>query len=165
MCLTFSFFMHVFFQVLSNEEGDRSRRSNDEYAFVGMQRLQQGSGLLVLHPDNSSRNDATVTKRERPVSMNVGPAVQFPPRIRNSPMVPSTFPNRFREVQAGGSPTMSQTAADEGSRTGIKGPGILSSIKAGVGTAKNSSGLASPADRAVMTRSFVTEPESWSTPR
>ncbi|TYI79270.1 hypothetical protein E1A91_D05G011400v1 [Gossypium mustelinum] len=49
--------------------------------------------------------------------------------------------NRFKDTTVGPS-VISQAAADEGSRTGIKGPGILSSINAsGVPTEKGSSAI------------------------
>ncbi|KAJ6758517.1 PROTEIN TIFY 4A-RELATED-RELATED [Salix koriyanagi] len=90
--------------------GERSRRSNDDEVFYGMQSRRPSSASLTVQPSNGNRLDAN-----------------FPT-------------NRFRDTNAGPS-VISQSAADEGSRTGIKGPGILSSINAGSGISeKNSSG-------------------------
>ncbi|KAI4379763.1 hypothetical protein MLD38_006017 [Melastoma candidum] len=149
-------------KVIQNGELEKLRRSNDEYAFAGMQRLQQGSGSLVLRSGNNSRNDATFSKWDRPISMNMGSAVQFPSRIQNSPMASQALPNRFRDVQIGASPITAQAAADEGSRTGIKGPSILSSIKSGVGPEKSSQGLGPSANRALI--GSLAEPESSNIP-
>ncbi|KAK7851014.1 protein tify 8 [Quercus suber] len=93
----------------------------------------------------------------------------------STPSVPSTWgqfapilhqvpSNRFRDANAGPS-TISQSAADEGSRTGIKGPGILSSINASGGASeRNSSGML-PIGNRQKSGTNVLEPESSAPPR
>lgn len=143
--------------------GERPRRSNEEDVFLGVQPLRQSSGSLILHPGSSSRNEATVSKWERPMSMNMGPAVQFPPRGgQYVPFVHNAPPNRLREVHPS-PPVLSQSAADEGSRTGIKGPGILSSMNAGTSSEKNLSVMLPSGNRA-KTAALMTEPESFNPP-
>ncbi|KAI3414465.1 Tify domain-containing protein [Psidium guajava] len=143
--------------------GERPRRSNEEEVFLGVQPLRQSSGSLILHPGSSSRNEATVSKWERPMPVNLGSAVQFPPRGgQYVPFVHNVPPNRFREVHPS-PPVLSQSAADEGSRTGIKGPGILSSMNAGTSTDKNLSAML-PSGIRSKTATVSTEPESFNPP-
>ncbi|TQD81307.1 hypothetical protein C1H46_033121 [Malus baccata] len=119
--------------------GERPRRSNDDEAVFATQPLRPTSGSLIFQSPLGGRVD---TKWERPTPMNMGAAVQYPPRGGHFvPMVHQLPSNRFRDANA--SPNnISQSAADEGSRTGIKGPGILSSINAGSDAPeRNSSGV------------------------
>jgi len=114
-----------FTQVLRNAAGDRSRRPNDEEVLVGMQSLKQSSPQ-IFQPPTSTKIDAN--KWERSILMNVGPSMQYPPRGGQlAPFVHQMASSKIRDTNAGPS-FISQSAADEGSRTGIKGPGILSSI-------------------------------------
>ncbi|KAM0973844.1 hypothetical protein ACFX2C_017116 [Malus domestica] len=119
--------------------GERPRRSNDDEAVFATQPPRPTSGSLIFQSPLGGRVD---TKWERPTPMNMGAAVQYPPRGGHFvPMVHQLPSNRFRDANA--SPNnISQSAADEGSRTGIKGPGILSSINAGSDAPeRNSSGV------------------------
>ncbi|QCE16196.1 hypothetical protein DEO72_LG11g3209 [Vigna unguiculata] len=112
-------------KVLRNAAGDRSRRPNDEEVLVGMQSLKQSSPQ-IFQPPTSTKIDAN--KWERSILMNVGPSMQYPPRGGQlAPFVHQMASSKIRDTNAGPS-FISQSAADEGSRTGIKGPGILSSI-------------------------------------
>ncbi|KAF8034657.1 hypothetical protein BT93_C0846 [Corymbia citriodora subsp. variegata] len=142
--------------------GERPRRSNEEEVFLGVQPLRQSSGSLILHPGSGSRNEATVSKWERPMPMNLNPAVQFPPRGGQYVPFHNVPPNRLREVHPS-PPVLSQSAADEGSRTGIKGPGILSSMNAGTSSEKNLSAMLPSGNRA-KTATLITEPESFNPP-
>ena len=73
------------------------------------------------------------------------------------PFMPHVLPNRFREANAGPS-NISHSAADEGSRTGRKGPGILSSLSpAGGASERNPSGSLQPRQKGAT---VSTEPES-----
>ncbi|XP_011026519.1 PREDICTED: protein TIFY 8-like isoform X2 [Populus euphratica] len=133
-----------------------SKRSNSDSAFTGprdgvpqrvhdsiesvhlMKSKRPSSASLSLQPSAGNRLDANVSKWERSIPMGVGAyptcGGQFVPFTHQVPT------NRFRDTNVGPS-VISQSAADEGSRTGIKGPGILSSINAGGGISeKNSSG-------------------------
>ncbi|XP_056174809.1 protein TIFY 8 isoform X2 [Syzygium oleosum] len=155
--------LHLMKILRNGAGGERPRRSNEEEVLLGVQPLRQSSGSLILHPGSSSRNEATVSKWERPMPMNLGPAVQFAPRGgQYVPFVHNVPPNRFREVHPS-PPVLSQSAADEGSRTGIKGPGILSSMTAGTSSEKNLSAMPPSGNRA-KTATLITEPESFNPP-
>ena len=128
-----------FTQVLRNAAGgDRSRRPSDDEVLLGMQSMKQSS--QIFQPPSSSKIDAN--KWERSILMNVGPSMQHPPRGGQlAPFVHQMASSKMRDTNAGPS-FISQSAADEGSRTGIKGPGILSSINAAaMATEKTPSGL------------------------
>ncbi|KAI6681481.1 hypothetical protein NL676_035362 [Syzygium grande] len=131
--------LHLMKILRNGAGGERPRRSNEEEVFLGVQPLRQSSGSLILHP------------------------VQFAPRGgQYVPFVHNVPPNRFREVHPS-PPVLSQPAADEGSRTGIKGPGILSSMNAGTSSEKNLSAMPPSGNRA-KTATLITEPESFNPP-
>ncbi|XP_012078632.1 protein TIFY 8 isoform X2 [Jatropha curcas] len=132
--------LHLMKMIKNGGGGERPRRStNDDEVFYGMQAMRPTSASLILQSSAGSRLDANVSKWER--SIPVGTAIQYPPRSGLFvPFMHQVPANKFRDINAGPS-VISQSAADEGSRTGIKGPGILSSINTGTGiTEKNSSG-------------------------
>lgn len=105
--------------------GERPRRPNDDEVLLGMQSLKPSSASQIFQPPTSTKIDAN--KWERSILMNVGPSMQHPPRGGQlTPFVHQTASNKIRDANAGPS-FISQSAADEGSRTGIKGPGILGS--------------------------------------
>ncbi|ESW09065.1 hypothetical protein PHAVU_009G097300 [Phaseolus vulgaris] len=125
-------------KVLRNAAGgDRSRRPSEDEVLLGMQSMKQSS--QIFQPPSSSKIDAN--KWERSILMNVGP-LQHPPRGGQlTPFVHQMASSKIRDTNAGPS-FISQSAADEGSRTGIKGPGILSSINAAaMGTEKTPSAV------------------------
>ncbi|KAJ6406303.1 hypothetical protein OIU84_009930 [Salix udensis] len=136
--------------------GERSRRSNNDEAFYGMQPMRPSSASLILQPSACSRLDANVSKRERSIPMGIGAYLprggQFVPLTHQVPT------NRFRDTNAGPS-IISQSAADEGSRTGIKGPGILSSINAGSGVSEKNSSRGLPIGGKPKTGIHISEPE------
>jgi hypothetical protein len=133
--------------------------------FVGMQSMRPTPASLVFQPPTGSRTDANVSKWERPMSMNVGPAVQYPPRGGQfAPILHQVHSNRVRDATAGPS-IISQSAADEGSRTGIKGPVILSSINATSGVSERNSSAVLPSGNRQKSGTNVLEPESSAPPR
>ncbi|TKY74682.1 TIFY 8 [Spatholobus suberectus] len=113
-------------KVLRNAAGgERSRRPNDDEVLLGMQSMKPSSSQ-IFQPPTSTKIDAN--KWERSILMNVGPSMQHPPRGGQlAPFVHQMASGKIRDTNAGPS-FISQSAADEGSRTGIKGPGILNSI-------------------------------------
>ncbi|XP_020202973.1 protein TIFY 8 isoform X2 [Cajanus cajan] len=113
-------------KVLRNAAGgERSRRPNDDEVLLGMQSMKPSSSQ-IFQPPTSTKIDAN--KWERSILMNVGPSMQHPPRGGQlAPFVHQMASSKIRDTNAGPS-FISQSAADEGSRTGIKGPGILSSM-------------------------------------
>lgn len=115
-------------KMLRSAGGERPRRPHDEETVFGIHPLRPNSASLMLQPATSGRTDANPSKWDRSMPMNVGAMVQYPPR--GSHVVPfgyQSHSNRFKDANAGPS-VISQAAADEGSRTGIKGSGILSSV-------------------------------------
>ncbi|CAN0877673.1 Protein TIFY 8 [Linum grandiflorum] len=109
--------LHLMKMLKNAGPGERPRRSLDDESFFGMQstRPSSAASLILQQPSSGSRLDPTVSKWERS-------AVQYP--LRGSHYVPFTQ-SRFGDAGPSG---ISQAAADEGSRTGIKGPGLLSCI-------------------------------------
>ncbi|GFP80325.1 protein tify 8 [Phtheirospermum japonicum] len=107
-------------KLLRYSGGERPRRAprDEETSFGGMHQMRPVSGSF-------GRTDANnPSKWDR--------VLQYPPR--SGQVVPFGYQapsNRFKEANVNvGPPLISQTAADEGSRTGIKGSGVLSSINA-----------------------------------
>ncbi|KAJ4707973.1 Protein TIFY 8 [Melia azedarach] len=154
---------HLIKILRNSAEGERSRRSNDDEMFYRMQQLRPTSASVMLQPSGISRIDTNVSRWERTIPMNVGHAVQYPPRGGQLvPFMHQVPTNRLRDAIAGPS-MISQSAADEGSRTGIKGPDILSSINAsGSLSEKNASALL-PSGSKPKSGTLISEPES-STP-
>lgn len=118
----------VYIQILRSTAGEQHRRSNDDEIFLGMQPLKPTSASQIFQPSAATKIDAN--KWERSIVMNVGPSMQHP--SRGSPLTPFVHQiasNKIRDNTSNIGPSfISQSAADEGSRTGIKGPGILSSL-------------------------------------
>lgn len=125
-------------QMFQNEEGgDRPRRSHgDELAFAMQPPRSNSTSPLILQPPSSGRPELVVSSWDRPIQMNVGPAVHHPSRLGQlATYVDKLSSYRFKD----GSPSTSlitQPAADEGSRTGIKGSGILNITNATSGAAE-----------------------------
>ncbi|PKI51769.1 hypothetical protein CRG98_027817 [Punica granatum] len=131
--------LHLMKILRNGAGGERQRRCSEDETFISAHPMRQASASFVLHPGASSRNDPGGSKWDRSIPLSLGPALQFPPRGVQfaSPLAHHLPPNRYREVHAS-APIISQSAADEGSRTGMKGPGILSSVNAaGGGSEKN----------------------------
>ncbi|GMN45223.1 hypothetical protein TIFTF001_014427 [Ficus carica] len=134
--------------------GERLRRSNEEDMVFGSQQMRPSSASLIFQPPSG------VSKLDRSIPMNAGPAVQYPPRGGHFvPFVPQVPSNRFRDANASPS-NISQSAADEGSRTGIKGPGILSSINASGGASERNASGALPSGSRQKGATVISEPES-----
>lgn len=143
--------------------GERLRRMSDDEGFLGMPHLRPASASLILQPPGGNRIDLDSTKWERTLTINANSAV-YPPRGGQFvPFVHQVPSNRFKDANTGPS-IISQTAADEGSRTGIKGTGILSCNHASSGVVeKNSSGVLSSGSR-LKSGTHTSEPESSTPP-
>lgn len=145
--------------------GERPRRSNDDEVVFGTQQLRPNSASQIFQPPSGVRTDSNISKWDRLVPTNVGSVVQYPPRSSQFPPFVSQVPsNRFRDANVGPS-NISQSAADEGSRTGIKGPGILSSINATSGASERNSSGALPSGSRQNYGTVIPEPESSTLPR
>ncbi|XP_021276114.1 protein TIFY 8 isoform X2 [Herrania umbratica] len=151
--------LHLMKMLRNGAGGERSRRSNEDEVFVGMQSMRPSSASLILQPPTGSRPEGNASKWERSVPM-IGSAVQYGPRGGHFvPFVHQASSHRFKDTNVGPS-VISQSAADEGSRTGIKGPGILSSINtSGIPTEKNSSGVV-PSGARPKSGAHISDPES-----
>ncbi|CAH1442217.1 unnamed protein product [Lactuca virosa] len=107
-----------------------------------MRPILQQATVANGKPDSNPSN----SKWERAIPVNVGPVLQYPSRTGQPLPYPyqQTLSNRFKDPTMGTS-VISQSAADEGSRTGIKGSGILNSGNvSGVGEPKHKSGISVP---------------------
>ncbi|KAK8473083.1 hypothetical protein PHAVU_001G055100 [Phaseolus vulgaris] len=105
---------------------DCLRRSNDDAVFLPVQSLKPTSGSQKLQTPTGTMSDAN--KWDRSILMNFGPFMQHPPHVGQlAPLMDQITSNKKSDTSAGPS-FISQLAADEGSRTGIKGPGLLSSM-------------------------------------
>ncbi|XVF34437.1 hypothetical protein REPUB_Repub18cG0059000 [Reevesia pubescens] len=151
--------LHLMKMLRNGAGGELPRRSKEDEVFLGMQSMRPSSASLILQPPTGSRLEGNASKWEQSVPM-IGPAVQYASRSGHFvPFVPQASSKRFKDTNVGPS-VISQGAADEGSRTGIKGPGILSSINAsGVSTEKNSSGVL-PSGGKPMSGAHISDPES-----
>ncbi|KAA3490719.1 protein TIFY 8 isoform X1 [Gossypium australe] len=130
--------LHLMKMLRNGAGGERPRRSNEDEVFLGMKSMRPSSTSLILQPPAGSRLEGNASRWER----SVPSAVQYASRGGHFvPFVHQVSSNRFKDTTVGPS-VISQAAADEGSRTGIKGPGILSSINAsGVPTEKGSTAI------------------------
>ncbi|KAK8581658.1 hypothetical protein V6N13_144668 [Hibiscus sabdariffa] len=140
--------------------GERPRRSNEDEVFLGMKSMRHSSMSRILQPPTGNRLEGNAIKWER----SVPSAVQYASRGGHfAPFVHQVSSNRFKDTNAGPS-VISQAAADEGSRTGIKGPGILTSINASsVPIEKGSSGIV-PSGERPKSGAQISETESLVTP-
>ncbi|MCL7043164.1 hypothetical protein MKW94_022057 [Papaver nudicaule] len=122
---------HLMKLIRSSTGGDRPRTSQSEEQFFGMQPPRQNStNQLILQPPAISRLDSVASKLERPLQMNASPSTQYTPRHGQfSTYIDKLSSNKYRDGNSGPS-IISQPAADEGSRTGIKGSSILNGITA-----------------------------------
>ncbi|KAJ6846647.1 protein TIFY 8 [Iris pallida] len=133
--------MKMFGKEVVNE---RLGRSHDNDMPFGMQPPPRPTSSLILHPPVSSRPDSLISRWERSLPMNPGPGMHFPSRFGHSGTTMDRISSSYAHKEAGmGSILISQDAADEGSRTGKKGSGILSIINpssSGAGD-KNTTGM------------------------
>ncbi|XP_073303256.1 protein TIFY 8-like [Primulina huaijiensis] len=106
--------------------GEQSRQPHDEETF-GVHQLRPIPSSFISQPSQGVRTDANNPKWDRAIPANLGSGLQYPPRSGQvAPFGYQTLSSKIRDTNMGTS-VVSQTAADEGSRTGIKGSGILSS--------------------------------------
>ncbi|KAI7743306.1 hypothetical protein M8C21_030720 [Ambrosia artemisiifolia] len=117
-------------KMLRNVGAERPRWPHEDESFMGVHQMR---------PTSSSSHvvqQANASKWERAIPVNVGPVLQYPPRA--GPYGYQSVSNRYKDSNVG-PPLISQSAADEGSRTGIKGSGILSAVNVSGSVAEPSS--------------------------
>ncbi|XP_022981322.1 protein TIFY 8-like [Cucurbita maxima] len=109
--------------------GDRPRYNDNEAVYYSMKPPKFASYSLTQH-SLGTRFNPSVTKWERPIPLNTSSAQNSPLGIPLMPRVHQVGSSSSREFNVAPS-SVSQPAADEGSRTGMKSPGLLSSINVG----------------------------------
>ncbi|CAK9317451.1 unnamed protein product [Citrullus colocynthis] len=115
--------------ILQNGAGGDRPRYNDNETVYSMQPPRIASSSLTQH-SLGTRFNPSVSKWERPIPSNMTSAPNSPLRSHFVPRVHQVASNYSREFNVA-PPSISQSAADEGSRTGMKSPGLLSSFIAG----------------------------------
>lgn len=152
---------HLMKILRSRAGAERSRRSNDDELSFGMQTLRPTPASLILQPPTGGRTDS---KWDRSIPINTSPVMQYPSRgVQFSPSMHQVPPNRYRDANAGPS-IISQAAADEGSRTGIKGSGILSSINASGGVPDRNPSGGIPVGSRPKSGTQIPDPDSSTAP-
>ncbi|KAL7180793.1 hypothetical protein ACSBR1_039785 [Camellia fascicularis] len=112
-------------KILRNAGGARPRHTHDEAMFFGMHPMRPTPMSRILQPPTHSRTDASGSKCERVISLNVGPSMQYPPRVGQVATFGGQVPsNRFKDANAGPS-AISQAAADEGGVSDRNPSGVL----------------------------------------
>ncbi|KAK8660964.1 hypothetical protein V6N13_051869 [Hibiscus sabdariffa] len=150
--------LHLMKMLHNGTGGERHRRVKEDEVLLGMQSMRPSSASLILQAPAGSRPEGNASKWEQSVPV-LGSAVQYGSRGGHfMPFTHQVSSNRFKDTNVG--PVISPAAADEGSRTGIKGPGILSSFNASSVTAeKNSSGVV-PTRSRQKSGVHISDPES-----
>lgn len=127
-------------KMLRNVGAERPRWPHEDEPFMGMHQMRPTSSSHMIQPSTGVKTDAHASKWDRAIPVNVGPVLQYPPRAGQVlPYGYQPVSNKFKDANVG-PPLISQSAADEGSRTGIKGSGgILNSINVSGGVAEPTS--------------------------
>ncbi|XP_020592095.1 protein TIFY 8 isoform X2 [Phalaenopsis equestris] len=110
---------------------DRSGKNQDELQFPIQSPLRSTS----LHSPLGSRPVLHSSKLERPIPPNHGSIVQYPSHVAKTGLFSSSYVSKDANASA---ILMSQPAADEGSRTGIKSYGVLNVVTSSSGPGERS---------------------------
>lgn len=114
----------------SSTGGDRLRTSHNEELYFGMQPPRRtSSSQFILQPPAGSRPDSVASKWDQALQMNASPITQCSPPLGQFTTHIDKISHKYRDGNSGPS-VISQPAADEGSRTGLKGSSILDGINA-----------------------------------
>ncbi|THG16023.1 hypothetical protein TEA_028922 [Camellia sinensis var. sinensis] len=101
-------------KILRNVGGEKPRRSHDEAMFFGMHPMRPTLTSRVLQPPTRSRTDASWSKWERAIPLNVGPSMQYPPRVGQVASFGGQVPsNRFKDANLGSGILSSINASNE----------------------------------------------------
>lgn len=160
--------------MLRNVGGERHRWPHEDESFMGMHQMRptSSSSSLMLQQQQQQPgkpDHANSSKWERAIPVNVGPVLQYPPPAAAQVVQYKYQPvqNRFKDTNSNmnvnvnvGPSLISQSAADEGSRTGIKGSRILTS--SGNGGGSGGGGVAEPSGS--KQKSVIGNTDSGSTP-
>ncbi|XP_058074652.1 protein TIFY 8 isoform X2 [Magnolia sinica] len=120
-------------KMFQNEAGgERQKRSHDDELFFSMQPPRPTcTSPLIFPPAINGRPELVVSSWERSMPMNAGPMVHYPSCLGQfSAYVDPRSSSRYRDTThaSTSSSLVSQPAADEGSRTGIRGSSIVNVI-------------------------------------
>ncbi|XP_022976180.1 protein TIFY 8-like [Cucurbita maxima] len=115
--------------ILQNGAGGDRPRYNDNEVVYSMQPPRIASSSLT-QLSLGTRSNPSVSKWERPIPLNMSFAPNSPLGSLYMPRVHQVASNSSRDFNVSPS-SISQSAADEGSRTGMKSPGLLSSFNGG----------------------------------
>ncbi|XP_039018873.1 protein TIFY 8-like isoform X2 [Hibiscus syriacus] len=150
--------LHLMKMLHNGAGGERPRRTKEDEVLHSMQSMRPSSASLISLAPTGSRPDGIASKWEQSIPV-IGSAVQYGTRGGHfMPFMHQVSSDRFKDTNVG--PVISPAAADEGSRTGIKVPDILSSINApSVPAEKNSSGVV-PTGSRPKSRAHISDPES-----
>ncbi|XP_038899259.1 protein TIFY 8-like [Benincasa hispida] len=114
--------------ILQNGAGGDRPRYNDNEALYSMQPPRIAASSVTQH-SLGTRFNPSISKWERPISSNMSSAPNSPLGSQFVPRVHQVASNFSREFNVAPS-SISQSAADEGSRTGMKSPGVLNNFNA-----------------------------------
>ncbi|XP_039039540.1 protein TIFY 8-like isoform X1 [Hibiscus syriacus] len=142
--------LHLMKMLHNGAGGERARRVKEDEVLHSMKSMRPSSSSLISLAPTGSRPEGIASKWEQSIPV-IGSAVQYGTHGGHfMPFMDQVSSDRFKDTNVG--PVISPAAADEGSRTGIKGPSILSSINASsVPADKNSSGVVPTGSRQGLT--------------
>ncbi|KAL9265407.1 TIFY 8-like protein [Drosera capensis] len=124
---------HVTKMLRQGPGGEHPRTLHHDGHFSCTQQMKPSCASLILQKISSNQKDGNISRWEHPISHNVGGNMQYAPRSgQASPLSYQSPSSRFRGVCASPS-ILSNIVADEGSRTGIKGSVVLSSVNSSKG--------------------------------
>ncbi|CAI0444574.1 unnamed protein product [Linum tenue] len=147
--------LHLMKMLRKAGPGERPKRSaDDDQGLFGVQSRPSSASLILQPSTTGSRLDPNKWERS---------AVQYPRRgSHHVPFTHQLSASRFGgEATAAGVSSISQAAAaDEGSRTSIKGPGVLSSINCGAGNSERTTAAVQASDSKPRPGTHILEPEA-----
>uniref|UniRef100_A0A1D1Y3N8 Protein TIFY n=1 Tax=Anthurium amnicola TaxID=1678845 RepID=A0A1D1Y3N8_9ARAE len=139
----------------------RARRSHDDVAFT-TQPPPRPTSSVIVHPPVAGRPDSMAAKWERSTPLNSGSTMHCTSHFGQSAIYVDKLSSAAYNDCRASAPLISPGAADEGSRTGIKGGGILNVINSGCGSGERKSAGTLPSNNKMTPISQITEPESSS---
>lgn len=155
-------------QMLGKETtSERLGKSHDDETVFSMQPPPRPTSL-ILHPPTGSRPDSLIYKWERSLHANPGQMSHYPSRFAqagNFGEKPSSSSYPYRDAVVTGASLISQAAADEGSRTGIKSSGALTVANASGGVGERNSAVVLPCSSSRPKAPLVIEQDPSNAPR
>ncbi|GMI89175.1 TIFY domain protein 8 [Hibiscus trionum] len=151
--------LHLMKVLHNSAGGERPRRSREDEVSLGMHSMRPSSSSLISQTPTGGRPEGNASKWEQSVPV-IGSAVQYGSRgVYFMPFMHQVSSNRFKDTNVGPS-VISPAAADEGSRTGIKDTGILSSVNASNVPAEKNTSEVMPSGGRPKSGAHISDPES-----